>query len=136
MLAVESYNIEPSPLSAGAIQQVLTGIDGRQATLFDRLADYGGRNVISADKTIVAAGSSTAVDVWDIDTNELLFRVDSQFADFDISADASVLAVKADRRPRRRSTCTTSPHGSRWARFRLWSASSSDCRRRVTDSRS
>ena len=94
LLAVEAYNIDASPLSAGAIQRVLTGIDGRQATLFDTKADYGGRNVISADRSVVAASSGSAVDVWDIDTRSLLRRVEGQFAEFDLSGDASLLAVE------------------------------------------
>jgi DNA-binding SARP family transcriptional activator/WD40 repeat protein/energy-coupling factor transporter ATP-binding protein EcfA2 len=93
LLAVEAFNIDASPLSAGAIQQVLTSVDGRRATMFDTQADYGGRTVISSDKSVVATGSSNAVDVWDLDERELLLRVDAKVADFDMSIDASLLVV-------------------------------------------
>ena len=92
LLAVESYNIDGSHLSAGAIQRVLTSVDGRQATLSDSLADYGGGSKISADGSLIAASSADTVDIWDLDAKALRLRLPGQFPRLDLSEDGKLVA--------------------------------------------
>ncbi len=94
LLAVEAYNIDSSSLGAGAMQRVLTGVDGRQATLADADAAYFG-GALSIDGNVVAAGGETGVDVWDVDARSLLLELDAPFPSYDLSADGTVLAVSA-----------------------------------------
>ena len=98
LLAVEAFNIDGSVQGAGSIHRVLTGVDGRVTTLFDGLADYGGRSVMSRDGSIYSASSSAAIDVWDLEAGELLLRLDTEFARYDMSLDATVIATGASGR--------------------------------------
>ncbi len=95
LLAVEAYNTDRSHLSAGAIQRVLTSVDGRRATLSDSLADYAGPSAMSADGRLIAVSSANAVDVWDVDARTLHRRVEVEFARFDLSDDGTLLAYSA-----------------------------------------
>ena len=66
LLAVESYNIDPSPPSADALNKVLVGAGGRRASMSGRYAN----SALGADGTFVAMGEN-AVDVWDLETRTL-----------------------------------------------------------------
>jgi len=95
LLAVEAYNIDSSSLGAGPMQRVLTGVDGRQATLTDGVNSYTDGGVRSADGNIVAVPSAAGVDVWDVDKRQLLLRLDVGFSALDLTADGTLLAVDA-----------------------------------------
>ena len=95
LLAVEAYNIDQSHLSAGAIQQVLTSVDGRRAILTDDNAEYGGTSVFLQEHNIVASSGRLAIDVWDITQESLILRIDEEFPNFDISDDARLIAYQA-----------------------------------------
>ncbi len=94
LLAVEAYNIDSSSLGAGAMQRVLTGVDGRQATLADLDTAYFG-GAISSDGNVVAVGGETGVDVWDVDARSLLLQLDAPLPSYDLTADGALLAVSA-----------------------------------------
>ncbi len=93
LLAAEAYAIDASPRGAGAVQRVLTGVEGRQATMVGDPAGYLGRGAISEDKNVVAVSSIGSVDVWDVDERSLKLRVDAGLVSFDLSPDGSLVAV-------------------------------------------
>lgn len=93
LLATEAFRLDESHLSAGAIQRVLTSVDGRQTTLADGLTDYGGPSVLSDDGSLLAAATSESLEVWDLDARTLQIRVPVQFPRFDMAEDGSLLAT-------------------------------------------
>ena len=95
LLAVEAYGIDESHVSAGALQRVLTSVDGRRAVLTDGNAEYGGTSVFVEEANIVASSGRLALDVWDVDDQELILRLEEEFIEFDISDDGSLLAYQA-----------------------------------------
>ena len=57
LLAVESYNIDPSPASADALNKVLVGAGGRRASMSTPEGEYAdGISALGADGTFVAMG--------------------------------------------------------------------------------
>ncbi len=99
LLAAEAYGIDASPRSAGAVQRVLTGVEGRLATMVGDGAGYLGRGAISADKSVVAVSNFGSIDVWDLDERSLRLRMDAGVVGFDLSPDGALLAM-ADRSER------------------------------------
>ena len=95
LLAVEAYGIDESHVSAGALQRVLTSVDGRRAVLTDGNAEYGGTSVFVEEANIVASSGRLGLDVWDVDDQELILRLEEEFIEFDISDDGSLLAYQA-----------------------------------------
>ena len=97
LLAAEAYAIDPSPVSAGALQRVLTGVGGRQATLTDGPSAYFPNFAsLSADGTVVAANTETTVDVWNLDTRTLVLRRDGgDFPALSLRPDGGLVAVTA-----------------------------------------
>lgn len=95
LLAAEAYATDASPESAGALQRVLTGVEGRQATLIDGpppayLPNFA---ALSADQNVLAVTTFDVVDVWDLDTGTLALRHNAVFAASDIRFDGKLVAV-------------------------------------------